>query len=476
MTLALLLALTASSTAAAPGAIRLPEAIRIAHEQTRGMIHARANLVVADVERMQALARVLPSLTFSLGAQEHFWGSPMVESRSAGALGDDCHGPEDTREDLPACYGYGPFSDYRYDNASHPWFTATITARQLLFDGGRWWAQIARADDRRAIMDANLQVIRDNVRLGVVARFYGLAKAARAVQTFEKQVALTRAQLERARARLAEGKGKEDEVATAERNLASDRVTLARRVFSRASQARALNIVMGRAADTPVSVVLSPEVESGAPVNLKGLPRVEAFVAAAVAERPSVLVQRASLETVRENLEMQKAAYWPTASLAASYSRGSRRPDRIFADPTDNYRATLGLDVSWSLFSGGATDAAVRRAEVDVEKTIATLVDHERRVTSEVIESMQRLELLVEVFRLALAGAQSAAEAVRLARVQYDQGNSTALELRDAELRQTQARLSSINARLDIEVAREQLRRAVGVSVFDGIVAERKGR
>ena len=56
----------------------------------------------------------------------------------------------------------------------------------------------------------------------------------------------------------------------------------------------------------------------------------------------------------------------------------------------------------------------------------------------------------------------SGEEAVRLARGLYAEGRGTLLEVRDAELRLTQLTLSLIEARFDLEIAREELRRAVG--------------
>ena len=188
------------------------------------------------------------------------------------------------------------------------------------------------------------------------------------------------------------------------------------------------------------------------------------LLALAVQQRPEIRKLRADIASLRKNVDMSSAGYWPTLSMFARYTRWpSRRPDRIFNfDLEENYQAFAGLDFRWNLFSGRTTVAAVEGAEISVRKTEASYENSVRQVEREVLDGVENLRVLYEVFRLARQGAGSAEEAVRLADGQYKQGRGTSLELRDAELRLTQARLGVIEARFDIEVALETLRRAVG--------------
>ena len=101
---------------------------------------------------------------------------------------------------LLPCPTEGPCDDPRvadsvtYTDTSVPQFyvnpviQAQLSMRQLVFDGGRWWVAIARAEDierqRRALLDA----VRNNTRLQVVRAFYGYERARQAVLTFQAQI------------------------------------------------------------------------------------------------------------------------------------------------------------------------------------------------------------------------------------------------------------------------------------------------
>src|SRR5204863_568042 len=70
---------TASVAIAEP--LTLENAVAEALVKTRGVIHAKADLLLADVEQMKALALILPHFDLSLAAAENFRGSPILEAR-----------------------------------------------------------------------------------------------------------------------------------------------------------------------------------------------------------------------------------------------------------------------------------------------------------------------------------------------------------------------------------------------------------
>lgn len=99
-------------------------------------------------------------------------------------------------------------------------------------------------------------------------------------------------------------------------------------------------------------------------------------------------------------------------------------------------------------------------------KVQADYDDLERRVLAEGLDRLENLHITIQVFELARDAYRSAEDAVHLVRRLFEEGKNTALELRDAELKYTNAQLALIDARLQVEVAREELRRAVGAELL----------
>lgn len=447
-----------------------------AERDARDVVRARADLLLVDVERARSIAPLLPSLSAYLTASEFFAGSPILEARYPRYKRFECvdtPGTTDCNTGItPTVKDYdlewGPFYDVHTGNASHPSFTAGLSARQLIFDGGRWWTLLARVEDIRDQATAVLKVVRTAVRLNAVRRFYDLAKAQEAVKASELQVRLAEAQLRRARTTLQGGDGKQNEVATAERNLANDRVTLARRQFAASSSGRQLNLAMGRPPETPVAIQVAESVATATIAERIALPGRDFLLDLALQHRAELSQGRAALAIISKNVAIRAADQWPVLSLVAGWSRSSRRPDRIFDDPTDNYYANVGLDLRWSIFSGGTTRASIEEAELELEKARANYEDLERVVKNEVLEQSEELLLLVEVHALNVSGARSAQEAFELVSAAYRQGKATALELRDAELRLTQAILEATVGRFNIEVARAELAKSLGADLDVG--------
>lgn len=472
----LLAALLAGQPAAE--ALSLDDAIQIALENASDVVRARADVLLVDVEKSRALAPILPRVDLSFSAREDFARERIAEARYSfdHTLDLSCPNLEGfnrleclyraSQSFSPARFiSSGPYVDYvPFSNPSAPTFTLGLNARQLIYDGGRWWTVLDRVGDIREARVHALKVVRNNIRTDVVRRFYDLAKAVRNLETIKLQIELDEAQLGRARSMLEAGTGKQNDVATAERNLASDRSALATQRYVESSRRRALAVALAFSPDLPLSIRIPPSISVTATITPERTSpeRTEKLLTTALNERPDVIQGRANVEVVRKNVKIREADFYPTVSLGAGYFRSSRRPDRVFDDPTSNFTANVSLDVNFNIFQGGAISANVQEGEIELRRAYTNQEQLERNVKNEVIDAIENLELQYEVFARSREELSSAEEALRLADGLYKQGRTTALELRDAEVKLTQARVRALETRYDIEVAREVLRRAIG--------------
>lgn len=464
MLVALLLLLGAPDVPDGP--LTLEEAMDFAERNTRDVVRARADMLLVDIERARAYANLQPSLNLFFTATEVFNGAQIVEGRFQRIKRPGCLPPENcgtfiTEGGGPYDLEYGEFYDAFSDPVSQPSFVAGFSARQLIYDGGRWWTLIARADDIEDQLRAALRTFKSSARLDALRRFYDLARALEGVRVSELQVRLAEAQLRRVR-----GEGKHNEIATAERNVANDRVSLARRQFAASNATRALNLAMGRTPEAALTITLPPEVATATVAEVEViLPGRDRLLETAQELRPEIQQTRAVLKVVEKNIQLRRGDNWPIISLVATYTRSSRRPDRVFNDPTENFVATIGLDIRWNLFSGGATRLSIEEGELDLLKAQASYEDLLRLVKSQTLEKAEEIQLLIEVHRLNLAGARSAQEAFAGVEASYKQGNATTLELRDAEQRLIQALLEATVGRMNIEVAKAELARVIGADL-----------
>jgi outer membrane protein TolC len=180
-----------------------------------------------------------------------------------------------------------------------------------------------------------------------------------------------------------------------------------------------------------------------------------------------------------------KAQYLPTLSAVANFNYTGRVPDDrelVLSDPNDpfafstqnrgffedsfwNPSFSVGLQMSWNIFSGFQTAArveqdevAVRRAEVDYLQLQEAVELDVRRALSNLEAARQRIQNQQQNVSRAETNYQFASERVQ-------QGVSSQLELREASDQLDQTRLNYLQAVHDYLTARSAFEAAVGLPV-----------
>jgi outer membrane protein TolC len=134
----------------------------------------------------------------------------------------------------------------------------------------------------------------------------------------------------------------------------------------------------------------------------------------------------------------------------------------LFADPTLNNNFTIGIGLSWDLFSGLATVAQTAQAREAKTTADLNLSDAQRQVDGDIRRNLRGVEVEIDAAKIAEANRHAAADGLVLAQERFTAGLANTLEVRDAQLKLTQADLSLLETRIDLEVAREALARTVG--------------
>ena len=211
---------------------------------------------------------------------------------------------------------------------------------------------------------------------------------------------------------------------------------------------------------------------TGAPVaNLKGLPDdfkpalperqdVEAWVATALSDNPSLNAQKADLDAAEANVGTARSGHYPTLGLRASY--GKALPG-LYGNPEfsgDKTSTSVGLTLSIPIFSGFATQSNVRSALAQRDATADAVEQTRRSIERSTRNAYQALVAgisEVEARRLALVSAQSAYDA---SQVGLEVGTRTVLDvlnnqrtLFSAEQAYAQAKYNFLQSRLLLEQA-----------------------
>lgn len=335
---------------------------------------------------------------------------------------------------------------------------ASASLRQLVFDGGKWWNNIDAANLGFASNRAQVDEQRLQITYLVEQRFYELVRAQRQLLVLTDAAARSRDQADFTQRLFEGGRATQADVYAARANRDNDEIVRLGQERTVELARADLALAIGVDPSEPLTVAEPPRLMD----EPAAAPAAKEAVAHALEARPSLKAASLTLESNRKLASAARGDYWPSVSLSASYSRNTRDFSTLVGDPTRNSSLSGSILLSWNVFSGLATNANVRKAEIVALLSENDLMNARRNVASDVEKAVAQLSTAKAQARVAQQSEQTAREGLRLARTRQEVGVGTQLEVRDAELKLTQAQLSVVGSLVDGREAEAALRRAQG--------------
>ncbi len=422
--------------------------VRTASRRNVAALKAELDLARGRTSTRVAKSTILPQIDLSASAGEYFGGPQRLYTTTPKQNADGTIGFAQIPVDVPGL-----------DRSS---FFLGVSVNQLLYDGGRWWTQVAQAGEQEEALLGQLDEQRLASELEAVRRFYELVRAQLTLKVLHTSVDRSRAQLERAKSLYEAARVQRRDVLDAEVNLGNDRISAMRQ--RQAIQSAQVDLLewLGQ----PVIEVSAVEpVLLTQPVPKDAAPEVERAVAQARTQRPLVVALERQLAAAEHGVTIAQADGLPRVAANLNLVRQGANADPFFTDPLKQNSASVGLNISWALFHGFAIEAQTERARVD--RTQAEVQQRQSLVEleGEVRRGVQALATLAEIAQIADANVLLSNDELKLEEERYAAGAGTSLDVRNAQLKVTQALLTQVTGRVDVEIARAMLRRSVGGDV-----------
>ncbi len=420
--------------------ITLDDAVRLSLQRNPDLQRQVLLTLSAEQDKVIARASVLPVVGFNASIERIRTNGPVLQSGVT----------------LPPGGGSGPAVT---EQTIAQWnYSGRFTVSQLIFDGGRWWNNMAAQDRAYQSNVAQTDEQRLQITYLVEQRFYELIRAQRQLVVLGDAAQRSRDQADYTQRLFEGGRATQADVYAARANRDNDEVTRLgqERVVELARADLALAIGVDPA--EPLTVA-EPQTLMSEPAQP---PPARDAVSRALETRPSIKAARLLVESNAKLASAAKGDYWPKLSATAGWSRGTTDASQYFTDPVKNSQASIGLVLDWNLFNGLSTDAAVRKAEIQTMISQNDLENARRNVASDVEKAVAQLATARQQVRVAQQAEGTAKEGLRLARTRQEVGVGTQLEVRDAELKLTQAQLNVVGSLVDGREAESALRRAQG--------------
>ncbi len=167
-------------------------------------------------------------------------------------------------------------------------------------------------------------------------------------------------------------------------------------------------------------------------------------------------------EMLAETIKLQKYANIPSLSLAFNYSINAMTNDFKFSTYRWTPYSYVGLSLNIPIFAGGKRYQQIRQAKNQHQQVLLQKDNTERQLKIAIRQSLTTMETNMKSYYSAQDAVAMAAKGYSIAEKAYQVGRSTLIELNDAQLALTQARLAEYQAIYNFVVAKSQLEQTLG--------------
>jgi len=337
------------------------------------------------------------------------------------------------------------------DDSPSTAFSGGLQLNYDLYTSGARLARIRQAEEQLRSQELEVERLSEEIRLNVTTEYYDLQQADEGVRIAQSAVENGEISLRDARALEEAGVRPRFDTIQAQVNLANDRQEL--------TNARSVQRIARRQLATRLNLPQSATITAADSVKLAGLwnPTLEQSIVLAYQNRPELQQQLAQRNINEQQRRLALSALGPQVSVVANYNLLDQFDDSVGI--TDGY--SIALTANLNLFDGGASRAQAAQAKADIEVAETQFSQQRNNIRFQVEEAYSSLESNLENVQTSQAALEQAKESVRLARLRFQAGVGTQLEVINAENELTRAEGNRINSILNYNRALARLQRAV---------------
>jgi outer membrane protein TolC len=219
-----------------------------------------------------------------------------------------------------------------------------------------------------------------------------------------------------------------------------------------------LRLVIGAAANEPLAI--GEDIRADAAGAAPGA--LDELMGTAKQQRLEFKVIDTGIQAKERQRAAEEANLWPRLSAFAVGDYAD--PNQRVFPQQDKFKFTwsLGAQLTWTLNDALLSRTADRRIRAEADELRADRENLERGTRIEVLAAQQAVTIAEHALATSQKGLTASEESYRVRKELLNADRATALELVDAETELTRSRITALNARVDLRVARVQLAHALG--------------
>jgi outer membrane protein len=326
-----------------------------------------------------------------------------------------------------------------------------MSVSQLITDFGHTTNLIASARLQAKAEEQNSVATKEDVLLAVDQTFYTALQTHAVLRVAEETVA-SRQLLSDQVSALTKSKLKSDlDLSFANVNLAQAKLLYLDALNNDKSAMASLSAILGYPTLEKFELVNDTGPLAAAPAD------VDQLIADALAKRPEVLALEFASQSAEKLHQARRDEMLPTISALAAYGDSPVRDDRVYGP----YGA-VGVNLQIPVFNGFLYPARSREAELRAQATRQRLADLRNRISRDVRTAWLAASTAFDRVHVSEQLLAQANLALDLAQTRYRLGLSSIVELSQAQLQQTQAKIANAQADSEYRLALSALHYQTG--------------
>ena len=221
------------------------------------------------------------------------------------------------------------------------------------------------------------------------------------------------------------------------------------------SAVAALNNIIGLPVDT---VLVTDEDLNSNPYPLNETECIEY----ALEHRPDGIAALYAVRQAQATVDAQKSGFRPSISARAD---AAYQGETLFDSKHRAEYWQIGLNVEWNVFDNGITDAQVNQAKLSEKKAESRFLQQLDQIRLEVHTAYIELLTAEKNVAVSAAAVTEAENAYEIAKVRYNEGVDTNLNVMDAQEKVATARNNYYNSLYTYNVSKAKLDRVIGMPV-----------
>jgi outer membrane protein TolC len=327
-------------------------------------------------------------------------------------------------------------------------YSTSLSVSQNLYDFGRTGTQVKIQELNRDASLSDLDGVRTQLRFGVKQAYFGLLQARRNRDVQQEVVEQFRQHLEQARALFEVGTRPKFDVTKAEVDLSGARLNLIKAENVLRLARVALNNAMGLPGAPDYDVV--DQLPAG-PVRID----LEETLGRASERRADLRAMAVKRRALEQSVELARMGHHPSVTGTAGYGWGGG------SFPLDQ-GWNVGAQLSVPLFNGFSTKHQVAEAQANLEVLAANEALLRQTIDQEVRQAWLALLEAADRGDAAELTVRQAGENLDLASGRYAAGVGGPMEVTDALVAVSNAKMARISALYDYQLAQAGLEKAAG--------------